>query len=124
MRYFARLFNGLHGSGRATLLAFLGRARGRAGLAGRVPHLRPLPPAPAVPIEQSVQRNFLVCLETGTRIVALKRHLAKRLCMSPEEYRRKWGLPDDYPMVARNYAAQRRQALTGMPQGEKRLQKQ
>ena len=67
---------------------------------------------PAVPVEQSVQRNFLVCLETGGRKVMLRRHLKESLGMTADEYREKWGLPKDYPMVAPAYA-ERRDAVTG-----------
>ena len=63
---------------------------------------------PAVPIEQSVTPNFLICLETGTRQVALKRHLRQTLRMTPEEYRARWGLPAEYPMVAESYGSRRK----------------
>ncbi len=62
---------------------------------------------PAVPIRKSVTANFIVCLEDGKKLKMLKRHLRTAYGMSPEEYRAKWGLPSDYPMVAPNYAAQR-----------------
>jgi predicted transcriptional regulator len=64
-------------------------------------------PVPAVPVDRSVHRNFLVCLETGTRLAMLTRHLQVRLRMTPEEYRRKWGLPPDYPMIASEYVRRR-----------------
>jgi hypothetical protein len=60
-----------------------------------------------VPIDQSVTPNFLICLETGSRQVALKRHLRLRLQMSPGEYRSRWGLPPEYPMVAASYGDRR-----------------
>lgn len=63
--------------------------------------------APRVPVEDSVHHNYLVCLETGERMVLLKRHLMKKLNMTPEEYRRKWKLPKDYPMIAEGYASKR-----------------
>ena len=62
---------------------------------------------PAVPISKSVQEDFIVCLEDGKQLKMLKRYLRSRYNMSPEEYRRKWGLPPDYPMVAPAYAARR-----------------
>src|SRR5687767_4990242 len=58
------------------------------------------PPTPAVPIRRSVTAEFLICLEDGKKLKMLKRHLQTRYHMSPEEYRRRWGLPRDYPMVA------------------------
>jgi predicted transcriptional regulator len=65
------------------------------------------PPEPAVPIEQSVTPNYLISLEDGRRFRSLKRHLMKRYGLTPEAYRAKWGLPDNYPMVAPTYAAER-----------------
>lgn len=62
---------------------------------------------PAVPVGRSVQNDYIVCLEDGAKLKMLKRYLRSRYNMSPEEYRRKWGLPADYPMVAPAYAARR-----------------
>ena len=62
---------------------------------------------PATPISRSVQPDYIVCLEDGAKLKMLKRYLRSRYDMSPEDYRRKWGLPADYPMVAPNYAARR-----------------
>src|ERR1700754_651443 len=62
---------------------------------------------PAVPIRKSVTDGHIVCLEDGKKFKSLKRHLRPRYDMSPDEYREKWGLPADYPMVAPNYAKQR-----------------
>ena len=62
---------------------------------------------PAVPIKKSVTAEYIVCLEDGKKLKMLKRYLRSRYSLSPEEYRAKWGLPADYPMVAPNYAAQR-----------------
>ncbi len=62
---------------------------------------------PAVPIKRSVTPNYIVCLEDGKKLKMLKRHLRTSYNLSPEEYRKKWGLLDDYPMVAPKYAAQR-----------------
>jgi len=62
---------------------------------------------PAVPIKKSVSADHIVCLEDGKKLKMLKRHLRTSYSLSPEQYRAKWGLPPDYPMVAPNYAAQR-----------------
>mgnify|MGYP001809782411 CR=1 FL=1 len=62
---------------------------------------------PAVPISRSVQHDHIVCLEDGKKLTMLKRYLRARYDMSPEEYRRKWGLPPEYPMVAPAYAERR-----------------
>ena len=62
---------------------------------------------PAAPISRSVQPDYIICLEDGAKLKMLKRYLRSRYDMSPEDYRRKWGLPADYPMVAPNYAARR-----------------
>ena len=64
-------------------------------------------PKPAVPVSRSVQHDFIVCLEDGKKLKMLKRYLRSRYNMSPDEYRRRWGLPADYPMVAPAYAARR-----------------
>lgn len=64
-------------------------------------------PKPAVPVSKSVQHDHIVCLEDGKKLTMLKRYLRSRYDMSPEEYRRRWGLPPDYPMVAPAYAARR-----------------
>jgi predicted transcriptional regulator len=65
-----------------------------------------VPPSPAVSIRKSVTPDYLICLDDGKRFKSLRRHLAT-LGMTPEQYRAKWNLPSDYPMVAPNYAAQR-----------------
>ena len=64
-------------------------------------------PRPAVPIKKSVFADYIVCLEDGKKLKMLKRHLKTAYDMTPEEYRRRWGLADDYPMVAPGYARQR-----------------
>ena len=64
-------------------------------------------PTPAVSIKKSVTPDFVVCLEDGKKLKMLKRHLKTAYNMTPEEYRERWGLPSDYPMVAPNYAKQR-----------------
>ena len=69
-----------------------------------------LPPAelkPAVPIRKSIAPDYLICLEDGKKFKSLKRHLRTHYDLSPEQYREKWGLPADYPMVAPNYSETR-----------------
>lgn len=68
---------------------------------------KPAPQKPAVSIRKSITDDFIVCLEDGKKLKMLKRHLRTNYGMTPEEYRAKWGLPADYPMVAPNYAKQR-----------------
>lgn len=64
---------------------------------------------PAVPVSKSVTPDYVICLEDGKKLKMLKRYLRTHYDLSPEEYRRKWGLPADYPMVAPNYAKRRSQ---------------
>ncbi len=64
-------------------------------------------PMPAVPLKKSVTPDYIVCLEDGKKLKMLKRHLKTAYNMTPEEYRERWGLAPDYPMVAPNYAKQR-----------------
>ncbi len=64
-------------------------------------------PQPIVPIKRSITADYIVCLEDGKKLKMLKRHLKTAYGMTPDEYRDRWGLPADYPMVAPNYAAQR-----------------
>jgi len=64
-------------------------------------------PQPAVPIKRAVTPEYIICLEDGKRLKMLKRHLKTAYDMSPEDYRERWGLPSDYPMVAPNYALHR-----------------
>jgi predicted transcriptional regulator len=75
-----------------------------SGVAPAQPEERP---KPAVPIGRSVQHDYIVCLEDGKKLKMLKRYLRSRYNMSPEDYRRRWGLAPDYPMVAPAYAARR-----------------
>jgi predicted transcriptional regulator len=67
----------------------------------------PEPQKPAIPIKKSITPDFLICLEDGRKFKSLKRHLRTKYDMTPEQYRAKWSLPKDYPMVAPNYAAAR-----------------
>ena len=64
-------------------------------------------PTPAVPIKKSITPDFIICLEDGKKLKMLKRHLKTAYDMTPDDYRERWGLPSDYPMVAPNYAKQR-----------------
>jgi len=64
-------------------------------------------PEPAVSVRKSITPDFLICLEDGKKLKMLKRHLKTSYNLTPEEYRERWGLPSDYPMVAPNYAVQR-----------------
>src|SRR5438034_3279893 len=77
------------------------------GLDGQVAEPPPEPLKPAVPIRKSVTPDYLICLEDGKKLKMLKRHLRSTYNMTPDEYRAKWGLAADYPMVAPNYAEQR-----------------
>lgn len=73
---------------------------------GTVPSA-PERPQPAVPVKKSVTPDYIICLEDGKKLKMLKRHLKTAYNMTPEEYRDRWGLPADYPMVAPNYAQHR-----------------
>jgi predicted transcriptional regulator len=77
-----------------------------SGLGGHMP-ISADRPQPAVPVKKSVTPEHIVCLEDGKKLKMLKRHLKTAYDMTPEEYRERWGLPSDYPMVAPNYARQR-----------------
>ena len=75
---------------------------------------------PAVPVKKSVAADYIVCLEDGKKFKSLKRHLRTHYNLSPEEYREKWGLPHDYPMVAPNYARARSDLAKKMGLGTRR----
>ena len=77
-------------------------------------------PEPKVPIRSSVKPDFIVCLEDGKKLKMLKRHLMTHYQMTPDQYRQKWGLSADYPMVAPNYAEQRRTLAKSIGLGTKR----
>ena len=76
------------------------------------------PAKPAVSVKKSINPDYLVCLEDGKRFKSLKRHLRTQYNMTPEQYRDKWGLPPDYPMVAPNYAVARSQLAKKMGLGQ------
>jgi predicted transcriptional regulator len=75
---------------------------------------------PKVPIRSSIKPDFIVCLEDGKKLKMLKRHLMTHYQLTPDQYRQKWGLPTDYPMVAPNYAEQRRTLAKSIGLGTKR----
>ena len=82
----------------------------------------PEPLEPAVSVKRSVTPDYIVCLEDGKKLRTLKRHLKTAFNLSPQEYRRKWGLPDDYPMVAPAYSTQRKELAKkiGLGKGHRR----
>ncbi|MBX9588120.1 MAG: MucR family transcriptional regulator [Hyphomonadaceae bacterium] len=75
---------------------------------------------PAIALKKSVTPDYIICLEDGKKFKSLKRHLRTHYNLSPEEYREKWGLPHDYPMVAPNYAAARSQLAKQMGLGTRK----
>jgi predicted transcriptional regulator len=77
-------------------------------------------PKPAIPVKRSVTPDYIVCLEDGKKFKSLKRHIRTHYNLSPEEYREKWDLPHDYPMVAPNYASARSQLAKKMGLGQRR----
>jgi predicted transcriptional regulator len=91
-----------------------------AVLAGMPSGLEPEvePQAPAVPIRRSITPDYIISLEDGSKYKSLKRHLSTKYDMTPEEYRAKWGLPSDYPMVAPNYAKARSELAKSMGLGQ------
>ena len=89
------------------------------GLGSR-PEVVPVKQEPAVSIRSSIKPDFIVCLEDGKKLKMLKRHLMTHYQMTPDEYRQKWGLNADYPMVAPNYAEQRRTLAKKIGLGTKR----
>ncbi|KMZ13572.1 Transcriptional regulator [Candidatus Burkholderia humilis] len=88
--------------------------------AASAPEHRTATTEPAVPIRASVKHDYLICLEDGKKMTMLKRYLRTHYDMSPEEYRRKWGLPGNYPMVAQAYVDQRRMIAKKIGLGSKR----
>jgi predicted transcriptional regulator len=89
------------------------------GIAGRSAAPEPKP-EPKVSIRSSVKPDYIVCLEDGKKLKMLKRHLMTHYSMTPDQYRQKWGLTADYPMVAPNYAEQRRTLAKSIGLGTKR----
>ncbi len=93
-----------------------------AGLAGpaEAPAAAAAPPTPAVPIKKSVTDDYIICLEDGKKFRSLKRHIGTVYNLSPEQYREKWGLPRDYPMVAPAYSAIRSRLAKDIGLGQQR----
>ena len=89
------------------------------GMTGTVVSTKPEELKPAVPIKKSVTSDYIISLEDGRKFKSLKRHLSSHYGLTPDEYRTKWGLPADYPMVAPNYAAARSALAKGMGLGRK-----
>jgi predicted transcriptional regulator len=81
------------------------------------------PPKPAISIKKSVNPDYIICLEDGKKFKSLKRHLRTQYNLSPEQYREKWGLPADYPMVAPSYAEARSRLAKEMGLGQQRRRK-
>lgn len=77
-------------------------------------------PKPAISVKKSITPDYIICLEDGKKFKSLKRHLRTQYNMSPEQYREKWGLPVDYPMVAPNYAKARSELAKEMGLGQQR----
>ena len=90
-----------------------------SGLSAK-PNVPEAKPEPKVPIRSSIKPDYIVCLEDGKKLKMLKRHLMTHYQMTPDQYRQKWGLPSDYPMVAPNYAEQRRNLAKAIGLGTKR----
>jgi predicted transcriptional regulator len=95
--------------------------RALSDVASPAPALAPVAEklVPAVPIKKSVTPDYIVCLEDGKKLKMLKRHLATSYNLTPDQYRARWGLPPDYPMVAPNYAAQRSSLAKSIGLGRK-----
>ena len=111
---------GSHKVAASELPALIGSVFEALRAAGTVEVAKPVAAlVPAVPIRKSVTPEFLVCLEDGKKLKMLKRHLATRFNLTPAEYRQRWGLPKDYPMVAPAYAAQRSELAKSIGLGRK-----
>lgn len=93
---------------------------GASVAAAQIPVEEPEPPKPAVPINKTVTPDHIVCLEDGQSFRSLKRHLGTAHNMTPQQYREKWGLPADYPMVAPNYAEARSEMAKKIGLGQRR----
>jgi predicted transcriptional regulator len=113
--------NSVPASDLPTLIAEVHRALNSTHAGTSEPEPEPL--KPAVNPKRSVFPDYIVCLEDGKKFKSLKRHLRTHYDLSPEEYREKWGLPADYPMVAPNYAAARSALAKKMGLGQQRRRK-
>jgi predicted transcriptional regulator len=92
--------------------------RALAGVSTGAETVEVAPKEPAVPLKRSITPDYLICLEDGRKFKSLKRHLRTKYNLSPEDYRSKWGLPKDYPMVAPNYAKARSDLAKQMGLGQ------
>ena len=92
--------------------------RALSGVSNGVEVVEATPKEPAVPVKRSITPDYLVCLEDGRKFKSLKRHLRTKYNLSPEDYRAKWGLAKDYPMVAPNYAKARSDLAKQMGLGQ------
>ena len=112
--------NSVRPSELASLIAEVHRALSNSHAGTVEPKKEPL--TPAVNPKKSIQPDYIICLEDGLKFKSLKRHLRTHYDLSPEQYREKWGLPHDYPMVAPNYAAARSALAVkmGLGQGRRR----
>lgn len=103
------------------LPSLIGEVYNALNRVGSAPAAPPVEPAkPAVNPKKSITPDYIVCLEDGKKFKSLKRHLSTMYNLSPEQYREKWGLPSDYPMVAPNYAEARSRLAKEMGLGQKR----
>lgn len=80
------------------------------------------PPVPAVSIRKSITPDYIVCLEDGKHFKSMKRHLSTKFGMTPDDYRRRWGLPNDYPMVASGYSSKRSELALSLGLGRKKAE--
>lgn len=104
----------------AELVGLIERTHGALAGLGKEPPPAPVETlAPAVPIKKSITPDWIICLEDGKKFKSLKRHLNSKYGMTPEQYRGKWGLPADYPMVAPAYAEARSNLAKSMGLGRK-----
>ena len=92
--------------------------RALAGVSAGAEAVEAAPKEPAVPVKRSITPDYLICLEDGRKFKSLKRHLRTKYNLSPEDYRAKWGLAKDYPMVAPNYAKARSDLAKQMGLGQ------
>ncbi|MBH63608.1 MAG: MucR family transcriptional regulator [Alphaproteobacteria bacterium] len=104
----------------AELPQLIQQVYGALAVVGGVVQPAPERPKPVVPIKKSVTPDYIICLEDGKKLKMLKRHIKTRYDLTPDEYRERWGLSPDYPMVAPNYASQRSDLAKKIGLGTKR----
>ena len=93
------------------------------GQPAAAPAKEPVALVPAVPVKKSITPDYIVCLEDGKHFKSMKRHLATKYGMTPDEYRRKWSLPSDYPMVAAGYSEKRSALALSLGLGRKKAER-